>query len=192
MGKLDSLLAAKTGGNTRDPVAAASLALLEKLTQDRSISNTQLANAIAKGLDAMFTELSKAISAIDGAKDRAGMAKSLAQTQSEVAGLVKAIDRSKNDMQRAIETAVKSLSIEISGSNAKDAVEQLKAAIQAVELPSADFAPVLKRIDKTNKMLETLIMQTAKTNDSAEKWSFEVEREDYSDKIKNVVATRET
>ena len=84
---------------------------------------------------------------------------------------------------------MKALSSEISGANARDSVEQLKAAIQAVRLPESDFTPVIEKLDQQNEMLQRIIMQNA---ENPEQWSFEVQREDFSDKITSVTATRTT
>lgn len=195
MGKLENAIAVLNSQQepsapvAADPVSAATIALLEKMTRDKSVSNSQLANALGKGLDAMHKELNKAIGAIDGAKDRGKLAESLNSTRTEIKGLVSVLERSQTALKRDIEVAVKALSSEISGANARDSVEQLKAAIQAVRLPESDFTPVIEKLDQQNEMLQRIIMQNA---ENPEQWSFEVQREDFSDKITSVTATRTT
>lgn len=191
MGKLDSVLAARTGKSV-DPVQSATLALLSKLNDDRSISNAQLASAISKGLDALYSEVVKVIRSTDSTGKAAAIEKTLLSTAKSVENLAKQL-KSLETLSgiESLRSDVASVSEKVSDDSMKRSVDALRSAIQGVKIPTPDLTPVLA-VSKAQESLNGALanLNTRLDSQMSEEWTFEVEREDFTDKIKNVTARR--
>lgn len=194
MAKLEHLLKSRSNGNT-DPIQAASLALLTKLSDDRGVSTTQLANAIAQGLDALHRELVKAIKSVDSSQGTASIEKAVGQVGTGIGKLTEQLTQVTKEAAKDRQTLgnlrneLRAFREESKSGPMTESIDRLRDAVQGVEIPSPDLSPVLNVV-RTQERLDKALAELNKRLDRSEEWTFSVEREDFSDKIKQVRAVQ--
>lgn len=183
MGALDKLIEAKKGQASKgDPMQVAMLELVSRLADKHrnELSNTEMARGLIASLEAMQKETQKLVKSLDQSKansDVASALKTIANSQEKLAQQVSKLQNTDN------EPVIK-------------AVNALREAIQSVQLPEPDLTPIMaemRRMKPPKRPELKMILDKVEAMEASyrgETWRFTPERNDFDDKIKEVIATR--
>lgn len=182
MAKLDSLLTRMNGSESQNQALTASLMRMVTDSLDRQkeeVSNRQVRDAISSELTDLATALGKAIKGLDQNESFSGL-------KSQLTGLQSKLDRLDKKLSERTDQAV------LAAINAVS--EDVKAAVGRISIPETDLEPLREAIASipapdTSKETDRILAALSERRES-EEWVFEIEREDFSDRIKTVTARK--
>lgn len=178
MAKLDGILT-RVNGDTRDDLRA----LIEKIgtiaPKNDDISNQELAAFVGKGFQATGKAVDQVVKSLDRGSDFKDLKAS-----------VKKLDSSLKDVLKRIESIPQPDNKDVLQS-IQEASEDIKKAVSAVSDLELDLTPLVDAIEmlaKRKPELSKEALEMLQRDD--EEWVFDVEREDFSDRIKTITARK--
>jgi hypothetical protein len=177
MGALDKLIEQRRGQSS-DPMQVAMLELVTRLSdkQRNELSNTEMAKGLIASLEAMQKETAKLVKSLDQSKANGDVAKalgSISKAQNAMSKQLSSLKFPETDMKPVIE-----------------AVNNLRTAIQSVSLPEPDLTPIMAEMKRMKPPKRPELKMILDKLETPEKWEFTVDRDQYSDRIESVTATK--